>query len=53
MLIDVLETTGRAIGRRVADLCTGSGVVAITAAQLGASAVTRLTFVPVPCDVHG
>ena len=40
LLIDVMEKTGLAIGRRVADLCTGSGVVAITAAQQGASAVT-------------
>ena len=40
LLIDVMEKTGLAIGRRVADLCTGSGVVAITAAEQGASAVT-------------
>ena len=38
VLIDVLEKTGLAMGRRFADLCTGSGVVAM-AAQ-GASAVT-------------
>jgi len=38
VLIDVLEKTGLAMGRRIADLCTGSGVVAM-AAQ-GASAVT-------------
>lgn len=40
LLIDVMEKTGLAMGRRVADLCTGSGVVAITAAQQCASAVT-------------
>jgi release factor glutamine methyltransferase len=40
LLIDVMEKTGLAIGRRVADLCTGSGVVAIIAAEQGASAVT-------------
>jgi release factor glutamine methyltransferase len=40
LLIDVMEKTGLAMGRRVADLCTGSGVVAVTAAQQGASAVT-------------
>jgi release factor glutamine methyltransferase len=40
LLIDVMEKTGLAIGRRVADLCTGSGVVAITAAEQGAAAVT-------------
>ena len=40
MLIDVMAKTGLAMGRRVADLCTGSGVVATTAAEQGASAVT-------------
>ena len=39
-LVDVMEKTGLARGRRVADLCTGSGVVAIAAAEQGASAVT-------------
>src|SRR6185312_13345312 len=46
VLIDVLEKTGLAIGRRIADLCTGSGVVAITAAALGASAVTAFDICP-------
>jgi hypothetical protein len=46
LLIDVLEKTGLAIGRRVADLCTGSGVVAITAAAQGASAVTAFDICP-------
>ena len=46
VLIDVLEKTGLAIGRRVADLCTGSGVVAITAAAQGASAVTAFDICP-------
>jgi release factor glutamine methyltransferase len=40
LLIDVMEGTGLAIGRRVADLCAGTGVVAINAAELGASAVS-------------
>jgi release factor glutamine methyltransferase len=40
LLIDVLRTSGLAAGRRVADLCTGSGVVAIAAAELGARDVT-------------
>ena len=31
LLIDVMDKTGLARGRRVADLCTGSGVVAIAA----------------------
>lgn len=40
LLIDTLERTTVVVGRRVADLCTGSGVVAIAAAELGADAVT-------------
>jgi release factor glutamine methyltransferase len=39
-LIDVMEKTGLARERRVADLCTGSGVVGIAAGELGASHVT-------------
>lgn len=39
LLIDVMEEAGLAVGRSVADLCTGSGVVAINAAAQGASAV--------------
>ena len=35
-----MDKTGLARGRRVADLCTGSGVVAIAAADQGAAAVT-------------
>ena len=38
-LIDVMEKTGLARGRRVADLCTGSGVVAIAASDQGAAQV--------------
>lgn len=40
LLIDIMEKTGLAGGKRVADLCTGSGVVAINAAAQGAEAVT-------------
>jgi release factor glutamine methyltransferase len=40
LLIDMMDKTGLARGRRVADLCTGSGVVAIAAADQGASVVT-------------
>jgi release factor glutamine methyltransferase len=40
LLCDVMRQTGLAPGRRIADFCTGSGVVAITAAKLGASSVT-------------
>lgn len=40
LLIDAMDKTGLARGRRVADLCTGSGVAAIAAAEQGASEVT-------------
>ena len=40
LLLDVLEQSGLAPGQRVADLCTGSGFLAIGAAEQGASAVT-------------
>jgi release factor glutamine methyltransferase len=39
LLIDALRTTGRASGSRVADLCSGSGVVALAAAEQGAESV--------------
>jgi release factor glutamine methyltransferase len=39
LLIDALRATGRAAGSRVADLCTGSGVVALAAAAQGAASV--------------
>ena len=39
-MIDALEEAELASGRRVLDLCTGSGVVAIAAAELGAASVT-------------
>jgi release factor glutamine methyltransferase len=40
LLVDTLERTTVVVGRRVADLCTGSGIVGIAAAELGAEAVT-------------
>jgi release factor glutamine methyltransferase len=46
LLIDVMDKTGSAIGRRVADLCTGTGVVAINAAAQGASAVSAFDICP-------
>ena len=39
LLIDTLLASGLAPGSRVADLCTGSGVVAVAAAAMGASEV--------------
>jgi release factor glutamine methyltransferase len=46
LLIDVMDKTGLARGRRVADLCTGSGVVAIAAADQGAAEVTAFDICP-------
>jgi release factor glutamine methyltransferase len=46
LLIDMLEKTELADGRRVLDLCTGSGVVAIAAAELGAASVTAFDICP-------
>ncbi|WP_445167404.1 HemK2/MTQ2 family protein methyltransferase [Mycolicibacterium sp. Dal123E01] len=39
LLIEAMTRSGVVTGRRVLDLCTGSGTVAIAAAQLGASEV--------------
>ena len=39
LLINVMDKTALALGSKVADLCTGSGVVAINAAAQGASTV--------------
>jgi release factor glutamine methyltransferase len=46
LLIDVMDKTGLARGRRVADPCTGSGVAAIAAAQQGATEVTAYDISP-------
>ena len=46
LLVDVMEKTGLAHGHRVADLCTGSGVVAIAACEQDAPEVTA--FEPMP-----
>ncbi|WP_243858472.1 HemK2/MTQ2 family protein methyltransferase [Mycobacterium sp. DL440] len=46
LLIDALERSNAVEGRRVVDLCAGSGVVAITAAELGASEVMALDISP-------
>jgi release factor glutamine methyltransferase len=42
LLIEAMTRTGAVSGRMVLDLCTGSGAVAIAAAQLGARKVTAL-----------
>lgn len=41
-----MERSGLARQRRVLDLCTGSGVVAIAAAELGAASVTAFDICP-------
>lgn len=46
LLIDVMEKTGLARRSRVADLCTGSGVVAIAACEQGAADVTAFDICP-------
>ena len=46
LLIDVMEKADLARGRRVADLCTGSGVVAIAAAEQRAAQVTAFDASP-------
>ncbi|WP_085109806.1 HemK2/MTQ2 family protein methyltransferase [Mycolicibacillus trivialis] len=46
LLIGAMAETGVVRNRRVVDLCTGSGVIAIAAAELGASAVTALDICP-------
>ena len=46
LLIDVMEKTGLARGSRVADLCTGTGILAIAACEQGASQVTAFDICP-------
>lgn len=46
LIIDVLSQTRLANGRKVADLCTGSGVVAIEAARQGAAQVRAFDICP-------
>ena len=46
LLIEAITRSGAVTGRRVLDLCTGSGAVAIAAAQLGARSVAALDISP-------
>jgi release factor glutamine methyltransferase len=46
LLIEALQKTNLAPGRHVLDLCTGSGVVAVAAAQLGASSAIAFDICP-------
>jgi release factor glutamine methyltransferase len=47
LLVDTMEETGIVAGRRVLDLCTGSGYVAIAAAEMGCASVTAFDICPV------
>jgi release factor glutamine methyltransferase len=46
LLVSTMAELGIASGRRVADLCTGSGIVALSAAVQGAAAVTAFDLSP-------
>lgn len=46
LLVDTMQRTGIVLGRRVLDLCTGSGFVAIAAAEMGCASVTALDICP-------
>jgi release factor glutamine methyltransferase len=46
LLIDALDKTELAPGRRIADLCTGSGLVALRAAEMGAASVAAFDMCP-------
>jgi release factor glutamine methyltransferase len=46
LLVDALRRCAVAEGRRVLDLCTGTGILAVAAAQLGASSVSAFDICP-------
>jgi release factor glutamine methyltransferase len=46
LLVQTMERTAIVAGRRVLDLCTGSGYAAIAAAELGCASVTALDICP-------
>lgn len=46
LLIEAMTVAAEVAGRRVLDLCTGSGVAAVAAAHLGALSVTALDICP-------
>ncbi|WP_179470397.1 HemK2/MTQ2 family protein methyltransferase [Mycolicibacterium vinylchloridicum] len=46
LLIEAMTRSGAVTGRHVLDLCTGSGAVAVAAAQLGARTVTAFDICP-------
>ncbi|BBZ46970.1 HemK2/MTQ2 family protein methyltransferase [Mycobacterium parmense] len=50
LLVDAMHQSALIPGRRVLDLCTGSGFVAIAAAELGAAGVTAFDICPHAVD---
>nr|WP_263989622.1 HemK2/MTQ2 family protein methyltransferase [Mycobacterium conspicuum] len=46
LLVETMRQSGIVPGRRVLDLCTGSGYVAIAAAELGCASVTAFDICP-------
>ncbi len=46
LLVETMERTALVPGRRVLDVCTGSGFVAIAAAEMGAASVTAFDICP-------
>jgi release factor glutamine methyltransferase len=46
LLVETMERTALVSGRRVLDVCTGSGFVAIAAAEMGAASVTAFDICP-------
>ncbi|QLL07190.1 HemK2/MTQ2 family protein methyltransferase [Mycobacterium vicinigordonae] len=46
LLVDTMRRTGLIAGRRVIDLCTGTGYVAIAAAEMGCASVTAFDICP-------
>lgn len=46
LLVEVMAKTGLALDHRVADLCTGNGVVAVAACQQGATEVSAFDICP-------
>jgi release factor glutamine methyltransferase len=46
LLVDVMHDTALIPGRRILDLCTGSGFIAIAAAEMGCASVTAFDICP-------
>jgi release factor glutamine methyltransferase len=46
LLVETMQRTGIVAGRQVLDLCTGSGYVAIAAAEMGCASVTAFDICP-------